>query len=75
MGRQQKQVFPLVDFREQAAASRIEEQYQWHKIAGDIEKTYSRLMGWDFVNSVEAPTKGNARIVARERARWERKAG
>jgi glycosyltransferase involved in cell wall biosynthesis len=56
------------------AKRRIEEQYQWQKIAGDIEKTYFRLMGWDFVNSVEIPKKPNAGIVVGERAGWERKA-
>ncbi len=29
------------------AKSRIEEHYQWQKIAGDIEKTYFQLMGWE----------------------------
>jgi glycosyltransferase involved in cell wall biosynthesis len=56
------------------AKRRIEEQYQWQKIAGDIEKTYFRLMGWDFVNSVEIPKKPNAGIVIGESAGWERKA-
>jgi hypothetical protein len=59
----------------QTARRRIEEQYQWQKIAGDIERTYFRLMGWDLVNSVETPKKDNARIVAGESAGWERKAG
>ena len=31
----------------QAARRRIEEQYQWQTIAGDIEKAYFEVMGWE----------------------------
>jgi glycosyltransferase involved in cell wall biosynthesis len=58
----------------QTARRRIEEQYQWQKIAGDIEKTYFRLMGWDLVER-GGPKKTSARIVAGESAGRERKAG
>ena len=30
----------------QAAKRRIEQQYQWQKIAADIEKAYFEMMGW-----------------------------
>lgn len=57
-----------------AARRRIEEQYQWQKIAADIEKAYFRLMGWEF-----APTpakKPSARAAAAgEAGRAERRAG
>ncbi len=56
------------------AKRRIEERYQWPQIAGDIEKTYFRLMEGDVVESV-GPKKTNARIVAGGSAGRERKAG
>ena len=44
------------------AKKRIEEQYQWEKIARDIEKTYIQLMGW---GQVDAPAKKpNASVAA-----------
>ena len=38
-----------------AAKRRIREQYQWQKIAGDIEKAYFEMMGWKPVET--APKK------------------
>jgi len=44
------------------AKKRIEEQYQWQKIARDIEKTYFQLMGWGLLG---APAKKpNASVAA-----------
>ena len=33
-----------------AAKRRIEEQYQWQDIAGDIEKAYYAMLGWELVD-------------------------
>jgi glycosyltransferase involved in cell wall biosynthesis len=56
------------------ARRRVEEQYQWQQIAGDIEKTYYQLMGLDPLHSPSK--KPAARVVAGdERAGSERKAG
>jgi glycosyltransferase involved in cell wall biosynthesis len=33
-----------------AAKRRIEEQYQWQEIAGDIEKAYYAVLGWELVD-------------------------
>jgi glycosyltransferase involved in cell wall biosynthesis len=47
-----------------AARKRIEEQYQWQKIASDIEKAYFELLGW---NSAPALLKKpSARTVAED---------
>ena len=56
------------------ARRRVEEQYQWQKIAGDIEKTYFQLMGLELPH---APGKKPAASVvgAHERMGSERKAG
>ncbi len=56
------------------ARRRVEEQYQWQKITGDIEKTYFQLMRWELPH---APgKKPTARVVAAdERMGSERKAG
>jgi glycosyltransferase involved in cell wall biosynthesis len=58
----------------QTAKRRIEEQYQWQKIARDIEKTYFQLMEWELV---DAPAKkSNASIAAiGESAAREQRAG
>jgi glycosyltransferase involved in cell wall biosynthesis len=44
-----------------AAKKRIEEQYQWQKVAEDIEKAYFELMGWKKLES--RAKKPNARAV------------
>jgi len=44
-----------------AARKRIEDQYQWQKIAADIEKAYFKVMGWELV---EAPVKKQVARVA-----------
>jgi hypothetical protein len=56
------------------ARKRIEEQYQWQKVAADVEEAYFKVMGWEVV---EAPAKKpNARAVAAgESAVTERRAG
>ncbi len=56
------------------ARKRIEEQYQWQKVAADVEEAYFKVMGWEVV---EAPAKKpNARAVATgESAVTERRAG
>jgi glycosyltransferase involved in cell wall biosynthesis len=58
----------------QTAKRRIEEQYQWQKIARDIEKTYFQLMEWELV---DAPAKkSNASVAAiGESAAREQRAG
>jgi glycosyltransferase involved in cell wall biosynthesis len=44
------------------AKARIAEQYQWQKVAEEIEKTYFKIMGWE---SREVPAKKpNVRTVA-----------
>jgi glycosyltransferase involved in cell wall biosynthesis len=43
------------------AKKRIEEQYQWQKVAEDIEKAYFKVMGRELEGSKKKPT---ARIVA-----------
>jgi len=43
------------------AKARITEQYQWQKVAEDIEQTYFKMMGWE---SREVPAKKpNVRTV------------
>jgi glycosyltransferase involved in cell wall biosynthesis len=56
------------------ARRRVEEQYQWQKLAGDIEKTYFKVMGWELPH---APGKKPAAsvVAADERVGSERKAG
>ena len=54
------------------AKKRIEEQYQWEKIARDIEKTYIQLMGW---GQVDAPAKKPNVSVAPVGERPEQRAG
>ena len=56
------------------ARKRMEEQYQWGKIAGDIEKTYFQLMGW---GQPQAPGKKPAArtVAAGKSAGSERKTG
>ena len=44
------------------AKKRIEEQYQWQKIAMDIEKVYFQLMGWEL--SLAPPKKTAAGVAA-----------
>jgi len=57
-----------------AAKKRIEEQYQWQKIATDIEQAYFEVVGW---KPAEAPPKkASARAAAvGESAGAERRAG
>jgi glycosyltransferase involved in cell wall biosynthesis len=45
-----------------AAKQRIREQYQWQRIAGDIEKAYFDMMGWKPVAAL--PKKPSARAAA-----------
>jgi len=45
-----------------AARTRIEEQYQWQKIAADIEKAYFTVMGW--TPSQTSAKKPSARAAA-----------
>jgi glycosyltransferase involved in cell wall biosynthesis len=41
------------------ARKRIEEQYQWQKVAGGIEKAYFKMMGWELVGtSARRPSAG-----------------
>jgi glycosyltransferase involved in cell wall biosynthesis len=56
------------------AKKRIEEQYQWQKVAEGIEKVYFKILGSELV---EAPArKPNARVVADgEKGGTERRAG
>jgi len=56
------------------AKKRIEEQYQWQKVAEGIEKVYFKILGSELV---EAPArKPNARAVADgEKGETERRAG
>lgn len=57
-----------------AAKRRITEQYQWQKIAEDIEKAYFKMMGWKPVEAL--PKKPSARAAAAgEGAGRERRAG
>jgi glycosyltransferase involved in cell wall biosynthesis len=54
------------------AKRRIEEQYQWPKIAGNIEKAYFEIMGW---NPETAPAKKRSSPAAPVRVNSERRAG
>jgi glycosyltransferase involved in cell wall biosynthesis len=57
-----------------AAKRRIEEQYQWQKVAADIEKVYFEVMGWDL--EVVPVKKPSARAAAAgEGGGTERRAG
>ncbi|HTS38531.1 MAG TPA: glycosyltransferase family 4 protein [Candidatus Solibacter sp.] len=40
-----------------AARQRVEEQYQWHTIAAEIEKAYFELMGWTPTPSIKKPSR------------------
>jgi glycosyltransferase involved in cell wall biosynthesis len=54
------------------AKKRIEEQYQWQKVAEDIEKAYFEVMG----RELEEPKKKRAaRVVAVDGGETERRAG
>jgi len=56
-----------------SARKRIEEQYQWQKVAEDIEKAYFKVMGWDVVR---APAKKPiAKAVAASESGGERRVG
>lgn len=55
------------------AKKRIEEQYQWQKIATDIEKAYFEMMGWN--PQPNAVKKLSATALASERAPAQRRAG
>ena len=44
-----------------AATRRIEQQYQWHKIAAEIEQAYFEIMGWKLA---QVPKKPSARAAA-----------
>jgi len=55
-----------------AAKKRIQEQYQWPRIAGEIEKAYLEMMGW---RQLEAPPKKLAARAAGASAAAERRAG
>jgi glycosyltransferase involved in cell wall biosynthesis len=57
-----------------AARQRIEEQYQWRKVALDIEKAYFHVMGWQLPPALAK--KPNARVAAaRASGSTERRAG
>ncbi|MGO9086408.1 MAG: glycosyltransferase family 4 protein [Candidatus Sulfotelmatobacter sp.] len=53
-----------------AAKKRIREQYQWHEIAGEIERAYFEIMGW---KQLAAPKKLAARAPGASAS--ERRAG
>lgn len=57
-----------------AAKRRITEQYQWQKIAGDIEQAYFKMMGWKPLEAL--PKKPSARAAgAGKGSGTERRAG
>jgi glycosyltransferase involved in cell wall biosynthesis len=56
------------------AKKRVEEQYQWQKIAGDIEKTYFQVMGWEWLPAPDRKPAARAAAVAGS-ARPEQRAG
>lgn len=55
-----------------AARKRIEEQYQWHQIAQEIERAYFDIMGWE-PPSLKKP--GHGALSAASRGAAERIAG
>lgn len=57
-----------------AAKKRIEELYQWQKVAEDIESAYFKVLGW---HQVAAPGKkpNTSAVAGRERASAQRRAG
>jgi len=55
-----------------AAKRRIREQYQWQKIAADIQKAYFEMMGW---KQLQAPHKRLAAAAAGDSSAGERRAG
>jgi len=57
-----------------AARTRIEEQYQWQKIATDIEKAYFEIMGWKPAEVTAKKPIAKAAAVG-ETAGAERRAG
>jgi glycosyltransferase involved in cell wall biosynthesis len=55
-----------------AAKRRIREQYQWHKIAADIEAAYFDILGWKQVEAL--PKKPSATMLTdRDATRHERR--
>jgi glycosyltransferase involved in cell wall biosynthesis len=57
------------------AKKRIEAQYQWQKVADDIEKVYFRVMGWEVVEALPAKKPGARAMAAGESGGTERRAG
>jgi glycosyltransferase involved in cell wall biosynthesis len=57
------------------AKKRIEEQYQWQKVAEDIEKVYFKVMGWEVVEALPAKKPGARAGAAGESRGTERRAG
>ena len=57
-----------------AARSRIKEQYQWQKVAEDIEKAYFRLLGWE-AQEAEASKPGARAATVEQRDPAELRAG
>jgi glycosyltransferase involved in cell wall biosynthesis len=46
----------------QAAKRRIREHYQWPMVAGEIERVYFEMMGWEW--TVALPTKTTGQVLA-----------
>jgi glycosyltransferase involved in cell wall biosynthesis len=57
------------------AKKRIEEQYQWQKVADDIEKVYFKVMGWEVVEATPAKKPGTRAVAAGESGGMERRTG
>ena len=55
------------------ARTRIEEQYQWQKIVGQIEETYFELLGWDSLQT--GMKRPNSEVLGTSKAALGRKAG
>jgi glycosyltransferase involved in cell wall biosynthesis len=54
------------------ARTRIEERYQWQKIAEEIEKTYFKILGWE---QPQAPVKkAVASVTVAHNSAWKRNA-
>lgn len=56
-----------------AAKRRIKSQYQWQKIAGEIEKTYFNMIGWELMEA--SAKKPNAKAGRSEAVRPELRVG
>ena len=56
------------------AKKRVEEQYQWQKISGDIEKAYFQLLGWELAHEPGKKPAATA-VAASKSAGSERRIG